>query len=293
MLQLVAGMPVEQISALYLMPVPALAQRLVRSKRKIRDAGISPRLPSANEISERTGPVLDAIYGLYIRERKGESETNQAHDLILILAGLLAEHAETLDLAALISFCESRRRARTGPLGDYIPLDVQDIESWDTSEIEAAESYLQRASQLGSPGRFQLEAAIQSAHVARRRNHRPTWQTIVALYDRLLEYAPTAGFMIGRISAIGHAAGSESALQQLSEFAQAHPDLAEEFSPTLRPRHSGSTPLGGVQSPVPSLFGRLSLLPVRPSGCTYRSDTDSNGELANFPELGNPIFALK
>jgi RNA polymerase sigma-70 factor (ECF subfamily) len=59
-------MPVEQISALYLMPVPALAQRLVRSKRKIRDAGISPRLPSANEISERTGPVLDAIYGLYI-----------------------------------------------------------------------------------------------------------------------------------------------------------------------------------------------------------------------------------
>jgi RNA polymerase sigma-70 factor (ECF subfamily) len=233
MLQLVTGMTVEQIADLFLLPTPSMAQRLVRAKRKIRDAGIQPRLPDAGEVPKRVIPVLDALYGLYFAEWRGQDGPRQAQELSEILADLLPNHPETHGLAALICFCESRRYARQGPNGEYIPLDEQDRDHWIPTEIDRAETYLQRAAKLESPGRYQLEAAIQSAHVQRLKQGSPSWSTIVRLYDRLLLLAPTAGFAIGRIAALMKAEGALVALAQLDEFRHQNPELAENFHPYL------------------------------------------------------------
>jgi len=233
MLQLVTGMTVEQISALYLVPAPTMAQRLVRAKRKIRDAGIQPRLPSASEVHQRVPPVLDALYGLYFSEWQGIDSPHQALELAEILADLLPGEAECLGLAALISFCESRRDARQGPRGEFIPLDDQDQRGWSLREIERAESYLERAAKLQAMGRYQLEAAIQSAHTQRLRQGSPSWATIVRLYDRLLMYAPTAGFAIGRIGAVLKAEGPAAAIVELDRFESLHPEVADSFQPCL------------------------------------------------------------
>ena len=231
MLQLVTGMTVDQIAALYLVPAPTMAQRLVRAKRKIRDAGIQPRIPSASELHGRVMPVLDALYGLYFAEWQGLDGPHQALELAQILADLLPGDAECLGLAALIFFCESRRAARLGSNNEYIPLDDQDQRGWNLGEIERAESYLERASKLESIGRYQLEGAIQSAHTQRLRQGSPSWSTIVRLYDRLLAYAPTAGFAIGRVGAVLKAEGPGAAIVELDHFARLHPEVAESFQP--------------------------------------------------------------
>jgi RNA polymerase sigma-70 factor (ECF subfamily) len=233
MLQLVVGMTVEEIAALYLVPAPAMAQRLVRVKRKIRDAGILPRLPEPSELAARVLPVLNAIYGLYFSEWQGSPRPAQALELATTLAELLPSHAETLGLAALIAYGDSRRDARIGPQGEYVPLDEQDTGHWNVAKIEMGEAYLRKASQLAMPGRFQWEAAIQSAHIHRRLHGAPSWAMIVRVYDRLLELAPTAGFFVGRAAALAKAEGAVVALEQLEELVLRHPDLAEAFSPYL------------------------------------------------------------
>jgi RNA polymerase sigma-70 factor (ECF subfamily) len=230
MLQLVVGMTVEQIAELYLVPAPTLAQRLVRVKRKIRDAGILPRLPDPAELPTRVIPVLQAIYGLYFQEWQGAPVPDQALELATILAELLPDHAEALGLAALIALCDSRRRARLSPPGAYVPLEEQDTGNWNFAKIEWGEAYLRQASRVGPPGRFQLEAALQSAHIHRRLDRGPSWSTIVRLYDRLLEHAPTAGFLVGRIAAVGHADGASAALRQLDDLAGRLPEMVR-FQP--------------------------------------------------------------
>ncbi|MFZ4508165.1 MAG: RNA polymerase sigma factor [Fimbriimonas sp.] len=233
MLQLVVGMTVEQISELYLVPAPAMAQRLVRAKRKIRDAGILPRLPEAAELQERVIPVLHAIYGLYFNEWRGAPDVPQALELAMILGDLLPQHAEALGLVALNALCDSRRASRSGPLGEYIPLEEQDTSHWKVAKIELGEAYLRQASQLASPGRFQIEAALQSAHIHRRLNQGPPWSMIVQLYDRLLAHAPTAGFYVGRAAALARADGPAEGLAQLDALVQANPDLDSGFAPYL------------------------------------------------------------
>jgi RNA polymerase sigma-70 factor (ECF subfamily) len=246
MLQLVVGMTVEQIAELYLVPAPTLAQRLVRVKRKIRDAGILPRLPEPLELSARVTPVLAAIYGLYFREWQGAPVPDRALELATILAGLLPEHAEALGLAALIALCDSRRRARLSLQGAYVPLEEQDTGNWNFAKIEWGEAYLRQASGVGPPGRFQLEAALQSAHIHRRLDRGPSWSTIVRLYDRLLEHSPTAGFLVGRIAAVAPAEGAAIALEQLDDLVVKYPDLAAGFQPYYATRARLLLDLGRV-----------------------------------------------
>ena len=193
MLQVVLGLDAKAIASAFLTSPDAMAKRLVRAKQKIREAGIPFRVPEREELATRIGTVLDAIYAAFAEGWTDPAGTDAARRdlaeealfLARLAAELLPEEAEALGLLALVLYAESRRRARRDASGGFVPLDAQDPLAWDIAMIEEAEALLRRACALGAIGRYQLEAALQSAHVARRRNGRADWPAVVALYDAL------------------------------------------------------------------------------------------------------------
>src|SRR5262249_41435868 len=145
--------------------------------------------------------------------RRGLAE--EAVALGRLLAGLLPDEPEVHGLLALMLYCEARRGARRDAGGDYVPLSRQDVGRWSAPMIAEAGRLLGTASRFWRPGRFQLEAAIQSVHAQRAVTGRTEWEAIALLYEGLTRMAPTIGAQVGQAAALGEARGAEAGLAAL------------------------------------------------------------------------------
>jgi len=235
MLQTVLGLDAARIGSAFLVAPATMGQRLVRAEKKIAAAAISFETPGPEELPARLTSVLDAVYAAFgagydngdgaDERRAGLSEE------AIYLAGLITAQApnvaEAHGLLALMLYIHARRSARRAK-GLYIPFDDQDTRLWEKKLIAAAETSLGEAARRRAPGRYQIEAAIQSAHMTGRMRHRDNAMTIVQLYDRLLSLAPSTGARVGHAAALIRAGRPAEALGALDAVNRAH---AERYQP--------------------------------------------------------------
>jgi RNA polymerase sigma-70 factor (ECF subfamily) len=222
-LQTILGFDAAAIASAFLVSPASMGQRLVRAKRKIRDAGIPFAVPEATELPARLDAVLDAVYAVFTQgwadpagvDPKSRGLTEEAIWLARLLTLILPDEPETAGLAALMLHAEARRSARRTPAGDFIPLSEQQTAAWNAALIDEAEALIHRAATYQRPGRFQIEAAIQSAHANRRRAGVTDWPAIAELYEALFALTGSVVVAINRAVAIGQAAGPDAGLAAL------------------------------------------------------------------------------
>jgi predicted RNA polymerase sigma factor len=215
MLQTVLGLDAARIASAFLVRPASMGQRLTRAKAKIRLAGIRFEALESNELPERLDFVLEAVYAAYGSgwddlagadpRRKGLAR--EAIHLGRLLVELLPTEPEAKGLLALMLHCEARRDARRTRDRAYVPLSEQDVARWSRPMIEEGERWLSEASKARRFGRFQFEAAIQSAHAQRHATGHTDWNAISLLYEGLVRVHPTIGALVGRAAAVAEAHG--------------------------------------------------------------------------------------
>lgn len=223
-LQTLFGLSAAEIAAAFLVSPATMSQRLVRAKARLQDAGIPFRVPDPEQLPERLDVVLEAIYAAYskawgeIGEVASSALVGEAIWLGRLIVRLLPQEPEPKGLLALILYTEARRAARRAVGDDYIPLEKQDITLWDRALIDEAEALLREASGGGPTGRYQLEAAIQSAHIARRQTGVHNWRSVVALYDHLLALTGSPVAALNRAAALSELEGAARGLAALEQI---------------------------------------------------------------------------
>lgn len=224
-LQAVLGLDAKTIASAFLTSPAAMSKRLVRAKDKIRQAGIPFCVPEREELPDRLETVLDSIYAAFTEGWTDPGGTDvvrrdlkqEAMFLAKIVTELLPEKPEALGLLALMLYAESRRNARRQEHGGYVPLAEQDPALWDAAMIAEAEALLQRASAHRTIGRYQLEAALQSAHIARCRSGHNNWAEIVQIYDALFALVGSPVIEINRALAIAEIQGADAAFNAMPQ----------------------------------------------------------------------------
>jgi predicted RNA polymerase sigma factor len=234
-LQVVLGLDAKTIASAFLTSPVAMSKRLVRAKDKIRQAGIPFTIPEREELPARLDTVLDTIYAAFAEGWTDPGGTDVARRdladeaifLSRVVTELLPSEPEALGLLALMLHAEARRQARRNKQGDYVPLAEQDPARWDFQMIDEAEALLLRASAIGHIGRYQLEAALQSAHVYRCRTGQANWAEVVQLYDALFALTRSPVVAINRALAIAELHGPSVALSTMQQDVAADARLTE------------------------------------------------------------------
>jgi RNA polymerase sigma-70 factor, ECF subfamily len=226
-LQTILGFDAATIGSAFLVSPATMGQRLARAKSKIRQAGIPFRVPERADLRERLAAVLEAIYAAFAEgwsdpdgtEIRRRDLAEEAIWLGRLVASLLPDEPEAIGLLALMLHAEARRGARRDAAGDYVPLAAQDPALWDAGLIAEAEALLTAASRMGAIDRYQLEAAVQSAHAIRRSAGRADWAAIRRLYDALAEITGSPVVAINRAIAIAETDGPRAGLAALAALA--------------------------------------------------------------------------
>lgn len=227
MLQTILGFDAAAIGSAFLVAPSTMGQRLVRAKARIRQAGIPFRIPAQEELAARLDAVLNAIYAAYAEGWVDAAGTdvrrrNLAQEAIWLgrlVASLLPQSAEALGLLSLMLHSHARRKARRAADGAYVPLAEQDTALWDAALMDEAEAALQQASRMNTIGRFQLEAAVQSAHAVRRMSGSTDWAAIESLYEALATMSDSPVVQINRAVALAHTQGPQAGLALLDSLA--------------------------------------------------------------------------
>jgi RNA polymerase sigma-70 factor (ECF subfamily) len=227
-LRTIGGVETPAIARAFLVPEATIAQRIVRAKRKIRDAAIPYRVPDAAELPARLGEVLTVLYLVfnegYLASSADVAERRElardAEWLTSLVVRLMPDEPEALGLLALMRLHLARAETRFGPDGSLVLLPDQDRGSWDRDAIDAAVGLLARAERMGPPGPYQLQAAIVAAHAMSPAWAATPWATIVARYDALYRLEPTPVVAMNRALALAERDGAETGLAALEPLAE-------------------------------------------------------------------------
>ncbi len=215
-LRLLGGLEVAEVARAYLVPEATIAQRIVRAKKKIRDAAIPYRVPETAELPDRLPPVLTVLYLIFNEGYAATSGPLLRTDLCLealrlarALAELMPDEPEALGLLALLLLTEARRPARVGPAGELVTLAEQDRSLWNRELIAEGHDLVRRCLRRNRPGPYQLQAAINAVHTD---GPATDWAQVLALYDQLLAQTPTPIVALNRAVAVAEVHGPAQAL---------------------------------------------------------------------------------
>ncbi|MFI6334936.1 RNA polymerase sigma factor [Streptomyces sp. NPDC050535] len=225
-LRTLAGLTTPEIARAFLVPEATMAQRLVRAKRKIRNAGIPYRVPPAHLLPERTTGVLGVVYLLFNEGYAASAgadllRTNlcaEAVRLARVLARLMPDEPEVLGLLALLLLHDARRGTRVDAAGELVTLEDQDRTAWDKDAVGEGTDLLERALRRGRPGPYQIQAAIAACHTTAAEAGDTDWADIAALYGELARFVPSAVVRLNRAVAVGMAESPEIGLALVAEL---------------------------------------------------------------------------